>query len=77
VQWLRRQLDISEGADPLQRYHSDRFDEALEIRVRRFQEGRGLVADGVVGPRTMLLLNNLGPDPDTPTLAPSASALAG
>ncbi|MBK8176522.1 MAG: L,D-transpeptidase family protein [Rhodospirillales bacterium] len=35
----------------------DRFDDAVEQAVRRFQGRNGLAADGVVGPRTLAALN--------------------
>ena len=67
VQWLHERLALAEGQSagttPPQR-----FDSLLQARVRRFQDANALEADGIVGARTMLLLNNLAPGADTPML---------
>jgi general secretion pathway protein A len=77
VRWLRRHLDILKGSDAIEPNDSDQFDAALELQVREFQAGQGLVADGVVGPRTMLILNNLEAVSGVPTLVPIRSESAG
>jgi general secretion pathway protein A len=46
----------------------DRFDELLRLRLVRFQKSQGLEADGVVGPQTMIALNNQLHHPATPIL---------
>jgi general secretion pathway protein A len=46
----------------------DRFDESLRLRLQRFQQSQGLEPDGVVGPQTMIALNNQLHHPGTPTL---------
>jgi len=48
VALLRQRLGFADG---------DAFDAALAARVRRFQAGRGLPADGIVGAQTVALLN--------------------
>lgn len=56
VAMLRLRLGLRDG---------EAFDDALAARVRRFQAGRGLPADGIVGPRTVTALNSFasgGPD---------------
>jgi len=45
VRWLQRRVKLAEGTPGI-------FDEALEDAVREVQSRAGLVADGVVGPRT-------------------------
>ncbi|MDX1656782.1 MAG: peptidoglycan-binding protein, partial [Candidatus Competibacteraceae bacterium] len=71
VRWLRRRLALAEGlaipADP-----SPQFDAELGEQVRRFQKSQGLIPDGVVGPRTLPLLNDLDPAPNTPRLTESS-----
>jgi general secretion pathway protein A len=69
VRWLRERLALAAGQpvpDPL----SEVFDAALAEQVRAFQRDHGLQPDGLVGPRTLVLLNNLIPEPDTPALRP-------
>lgn len=68
VAWLRRQLGEA-ATDPA----AAPFDAALERRVRRFQQNHGLAVDGLVGTRTMLMLNNLTPTPATPVLHPASA----
>ncbi len=69
VRWLRQQLDLAEGISIDANTASDRFDAELGVRVRRFQAHHGLVADGVVGPRTMLYLDQPPSTPNSPTLS--------
>ncbi len=67
VLWLRRRLALATGqalSEPL----SEVFDAALAAQVRAFQHERGLQPDGLAGPRTLVLLNGLAPEPDTPML---------
>lgn len=64
VVWLRERLAEMLGK-PVGR--SDRYDAALKEEVRLFQEGRELIADGVVGIRTRIALSD--PAPATPTLS--------
>ncbi|WP_461517629.1 ExeA family protein [Porticoccus sp.] len=54
VVWLLQQLGETINADPVLR----NFDEQLEQQVKLFQRGNGLIPDGVVGPRTIIALNN-------------------
>lgn len=56
VRWLGDALDIASGAAPSQ--GTERFDPALEDRVRRFQAAEGLDPDGIAGPLTLLRLSH-------------------
>jgi general secretion pathway protein A len=70
VTWLRERLALADG-EPISRVRGeDRFDNALQARLQRFQQANGLNADGIAGPWTMIMLNNQQLSPDTPTLAP-------
>jgi murein L,D-transpeptidase YcbB/YkuD len=57
VELLRNRLQLS--GDLEEDYTSDggAFDEALEYALIRYQMRHGLVADGVVGPKTLMALN--------------------
>jgi len=68
VLWLRRRL--AAAGQPAPEPLSDYFDGTLLEQVRSYQRSRGLVADGLVGERTMTLLNNLEPTPNRPFLTP-------
>ncbi|TJY62912.1 AAA family ATPase [Sinimarinibacterium sp. CAU 1509] len=65
VEWLQQRLNelgfLDPGADAPGRYSA-----ALDAAVRRFQQERGLTADGVVGTRTLIELGD--EQPDTPRL---------
>jgi len=67
VLWLRQRLALATG-QPLSEPLSELFDAALTEQVRDFQRERGLQPDGLAGPRTLVLLNGLAPEPDTPML---------
>jgi general secretion pathway protein A len=54
VVWLRRAIDKVEGTNTI----GTVYDEALVARVRQFQRKVGLAPDGIVGPRTLILLQN-------------------
>jgi general secretion pathway protein A len=54
VLWLRRALDRIEGRATI----GDIYDADLLARVKRFQRDVGLTTDGIVGPRTFILLQN-------------------
>ncbi len=58
VLWLRKQLDKVDGQDSIHAPQPDFFDRLLEERVKLFQRLHGLQADGIVGPRTIILLQN-------------------
>ncbi len=58
VLWLRKQLDGIDGQDSIHAPQPDFFDRLLEERVKLFQRLHGLQADGIVGPRTIILLQN-------------------
>lgn len=46
------------------------FGSAVESRVRNFQLTHGLKPDGLVGPRTQIMLNSVAPEAGVPTLTP-------
>lgn len=73
VVWVRRLLAQAEGSnlDNQAGRPSPVFDDELEAQVRRFQERNGLLVDGMVGPQTMLAMNNIEPPPGTPFLTES------
>ena len=56
VRWLGDALDIVSGTSPSQ--GTERFDAALEDRVKRFQAAEGLDPDGIAGPLTLLRLGH-------------------
>lgn len=67
VFWVRQKLDqIDNNAihveDPFY------FDNNLEMRIKRFQRQSQLYADGVVGPRTMIKLQNAAAPENAPLL---------
>ena len=68
IRWLLKRLDMAEGASNTVVSLPYRYDAAVRERVRRFQDAQGLVADGLVGPQTMIHLNALAPEPGTPVL---------
>ncbi|MBK7983842.1 MAG: AAA family ATPase [Candidatus Competibacteraceae bacterium] len=70
VRWLRRRLAMAAG-QPIPEAPSERFDAELGKQVRAFQQARGLLADGMAGEQTLVLLNNLAPLPGTPLLSQS------
>ncbi len=73
VVWLRRRLAMAEGQEPpAGQDFSAVFDPALAEQVRNFQRTHALQEDGVVGQRTMALLDNLAPAPGTPVLTAPA-----
>jgi len=66
VAWLVKRLGPALGA--LSGASSDQlFDERVTDAVRGFQRSAGIVADGVAGPETLILLDG-DPAPGTPTL---------
>ena len=73
VRWLRERLTQATGreaagADPAL------YDAALAAEVTALQREHGLLADGIVGAHTLILLNNLVADPEVPHLAGQATA---
>jgi general secretion pathway protein A len=66
VEWIRKQLQTTAPAG-----RELYFDPALARRVKEFQEQRGLVADGVVGPVTMIYLAKITGANNSPRLSPA------
>ena len=67
VRWLREQLQRITGETDL--VDDPRlYDATLKARVAAFQRQQGLVADGVAGGRTLIMLNNLIEGTDVPRL---------
>jgi general secretion pathway protein A len=56
VVWLRESLAAIQGS-PVEPVTSEYFDDVLEARVREYQVSRNLTVDGLVGPRTQILMN--------------------
>lgn len=67
VLWLRRMLAKAEGKT-LSGALPSNYGPELKAQVTRFQNARGLPADGIAGTRTLMLLANLAPKPGTPSL---------
>ncbi len=67
VRWLRQRLALAAG-QPAPEPLSATFDGLLGEQLRAFQRDNGLQPDGLAGGRTLVLLNNLTPTPDTPAL---------
>ena len=67
VLWLRQRLAMARG-QTLTEPASETFDAELAKQLRAFQEARGLRPDGIAGGQTLVLLSNLAPAPDTPSL---------
>ena len=66
VQWLDQQLVRIYGQSQVPTIHNTYNDE-LRSQVVKFQQSKGLIPDGVVGPHTVILLNS-ELDLDTPML---------
>ena len=66
VRWLRQRLALVD--ETVQQTTANEYDSELEQQIKRFQVSIGQKADGVVGPKTMLFLNNLQLSANTPTL---------
>jgi general secretion pathway protein A len=58
VAWLRARVGVADAAPDVERY-----DPALDARVRAMQAAHGLHPDGIVGPETLLTLTAEDPGP--------------
>lgn len=67
VRWLREIFARVDGIESDVRDDSP-IDHQLATRIKVFQRRRGLQADGIVGPETLIHLGALGNDPGVPTL---------
>ncbi len=72
IRWLRRRLALAEGREVPPELSED-FDAELKERIQHFQATHDLQVDGLVGARTMLLLNDLAVAPGIPTLNTASS----
>jgi general secretion pathway protein A len=70
VQWLRERMALLPDAT-LTDVTNPVYDNGLRKAVREFQSGRGLAADGIAGPRTLVMLNNALMDTEIPRLSQS------
>lgn len=71
VHWLRARLaTLPEAEIPAQ--GPELWNAALGQAVRRFQADHGLIADGIAGPRTLILLSNALAEADVPRLSAAA-----
>jgi general secretion pathway protein A len=78
VVWLRRQLWFAENGVLPSGDVADRFDDELGQMVRRFQRSNNLDVDGLVGSRTLLLINSIAPAAGTPLLnVPAVTRIQG
>jgi general secretion pathway protein A len=68
VTWLRRRMSMADGLPAIEGVKAEFYDTALRLRVEDFQTRYGLPADGLVGARTLALLDNLAPASGTPRL---------
>ncbi len=73
IRWLDVQLARAEG-QVMARPETRSYNAAMVERVRQFQQQQGLAVDGVVGPRTLILLNNATRS-DLPRLGAPAARL--
>lgn len=69
VRWLNQHLSLLLGEAPAR---SDRFDQVLLERLRRFQRAQDLAADGIAGPQTLMVIDSALNLPG-PTLHPEKS----
>ncbi len=67
VTWIRQQLS-SNFDHKLNSDSSVYFDKELKTEVIKFQQNHHLIADGIVGPRTFIHLNNGNPHNKSPKL---------
>jgi general secretion pathway protein A len=66
VQWLHKQLSLTQD-HLIQPHDNSVYNDDLVKEVRKFQLAKGLKPDGIIGPRTIILLNNMV-DKNTPLL---------
>jgi general secretion pathway protein A len=57
VEWLERHPELSKGQKPARMGLRNKYEGELVKQVTKFQLAAGMVPDGIVGPRTMMLLN--------------------
>ncbi|MCU7850926.1 MAG: AAA family ATPase [Candidatus Thiodiazotropha sp. (ex Monitilora ramsayi)] len=73
VAWVISMLDRIEGVLTEYDPNDVRFNRALKERVIRFQQSQGLVSDGIVGKKTIIMLSVAVSDSTTPVLRRSES----
>ncbi|MCP5304295.1 MAG: AAA family ATPase [Chromatiaceae bacterium] len=74
VRWLRER--VAKANYPADAATADPalYDESLKVAVEALQRAHGLVADGIAGAHTFIVLNNLVADPEIPYLVGAATA---
>jgi general secretion pathway protein A len=75
VHWIRERLAALPDTD-ISREGPEGWDRALTNAVRRFQSERGLISDGIAGPRTLILLSNALAEADVPRLTSTGEIAA-
>jgi general secretion pathway protein A len=67
ILWLRQRLDQIQGvSETVSR--ANYYDSSLEERVKHYQRQKHIIEDGLVGPLTVIHLQNSQPDSDFPKL---------
>ncbi len=72
VAWLREQLEVVQGVKVLSA-DTQLYGYPLQKQVLEFQRSRGLMADGVVGKRTLIHLNTSSGREGVPVLRPAVA----
>ncbi len=67
ILWLRQRLDQIQGVTETVS-KADFYDSSLEERVKQYQRKQHIIQDGLVGPLTVIHLQNSQPDSDFPKL---------
>jgi general secretion pathway protein A len=60
VEWLEKRPELSRGQKPVKAGAQHIYDGDLVKRVTKFQLLAGMVPDGIIGPRTIMLLDSTG-----------------
>jgi murein L,D-transpeptidase YcbB/YkuD len=65
VEWLEKQPALRQKQEPVRTGSDNKYEGRIVNKVKKFQLAVGMVPDGIVGPRTIMLLNtdSVGTDP--------------